>query len=189
MDVRFDPLLILTVRLGIGALFAAAFAHKFARFAEFEGTLTNYLKGMGFIGPRLFGGAIVRPLAGLVLLAEAIIVLISVLPQLLPFPGVLAALVLAGYALAMGLNLARGNPLPDCGCSWGKTPQPIGAGLVLRNMALALIALLAGAATNARALDGLDYVSAAVALLVFTLAYAAINQLLTLTDSNRGNAA
>ena len=89
----------------------------------------------------------------------------------------------------MGLNLLRGHPLPDCGCSWGATPQPVRGGLIVRNLILTGAALMIALPVTPRALGLIDGVSAVLALGIFTLIYAAANHLLTLTTPTRGIAA
>jgi hypothetical protein len=86
-------------------------------------------------------------------------------------PAALTGGMLLLYALAMGLNLLRGNVLLDCGCSFGAERHPVSPKLVFRNIALVLVAALMALPVIPRAMGLLDYLSAfasvAVAILVF----------------------
>lgn len=183
MDLLFDPLFVLTVRASIALLFASALVHKIQSFEEFEGSFSNYLQGMGIRRRRW-----VRQAAGLVILIEGLTVILCLWPTWNHFAGLLSALVLLSYAAAMGVNLARGHALPDCGCSWGKMPQQVGMPLVVRNLILAGVALSMTVPTTGRSIGALDMLSALFALIVAATAYAAINQLMALTTLARGDA-
>jgi len=105
-------------------LFATAALHKIRTFVEFTGFVSGY---------RLLPEALVRPASGVVVAAEIAAIpgalhLISGLSQL-------PALLLLGYAAAMGVNLLRGRSDIDCGC--GGTPMPISWMAVARNLLLA----------------------------------------------------
>ena len=75
------------------------------------------------------------------------------------------ALLMLGYALAIGINLARGRSYIDCGC--GGAAHPLSWGLVVRNGVLAAAALAASGATMDRPLDWLDAVTVVLGVLAF----------------------
>ena len=88
--------------------------------------------------------------------------------------GLASAALLATYAAAVGINLARGRRSIDCGC--GGTPRPIQPWLVGRNLVLAAASLALLAPVGARALGGLDALNAAMALAVAIGLYATLEQ-------------
>ena len=120
-------------------VFCQALTHKLRDPARFIQSIREY---------RLLPGALAIPLGVVLTLAElAIVVLIAaalVVPgfgyeQTARFGLAFACVLLAIYAVAMGINLARSQFDLDCGCTSGQTP--ISAGLVARNFGLATIAL------------------------------------------------
>ena len=82
------------------------------------------------------------------------------------------------YALAMAMNLLRKNELPDCGCNWGKQPQPVGPALVVRNGLLALIAIVVAVPVTQRELSIMDVASIIFATIAVVFLYAAVNNAL-----------
>lgn len=122
-------------------VFAQALAHKVRDFARFADSVRDY---------DLLPRPLAVPASAFLLLAElSAVVLIAVA---LAFPGAgdglagrlglgVAGLLLALYGLAMGINLGRRQFGLDCGCTSGS--MPISGGLVVRNVALFLLALAA----------------------------------------------
>ncbi|MBX9630370.1 MAG: methylamine utilization protein MauE [Burkholderiales bacterium] len=86
------------------------------------------------------------------------------------------ALLMLGYALAIGINLARGRSYIDCGC--GGAAHPLSWGLVVRNGVLAAAALAASGATMDRPLDWLDAVTVVLGVLAFFVTYLMADELL-----------
>jgi hypothetical protein len=87
----------------------------------------------------------------------------------------LAAALFALYGAAMAQALLRGRRL-DCGC--GGEPLAVSWTLVARNAVLAGVALLAGATMAPRPMGVGDFLVVAAALLLATLLYAALHQVL-----------
>ena len=87
----------------------------------------------------------------------------------------LAGALLALYGTGMALALAQGREL-DCGC--GGEPLPVSWALVARNAVLASLAGFAAWPAAARALGWQDFLVVAAAVLLATLLYAALNQVL-----------
>jgi hypothetical protein len=85
---------------------------------------------------------------------------------------------LALYAGAMGVNLARGRRHIDCGCMGPAARQSLSGWLIARNLLLALVALAGLQRTVPRELYWLDLVSVAAAVSALVLIYAAINHLI-----------
>jgi len=89
------------------------------------------------------------------------------------------AAVLAGYTLAIVVNLRRGRRHVTCGCGLsGNDGEYLSWGLVLRNAFLILVALLAALPASAREIGAGGYMMLAAALLASILLYAAASQLL-----------
>jgi hypothetical protein len=86
------------------------------------------------------------------------------------------ALLMLVYALAIGINLARGRSYIDCGC--GGAAHPLSWGLVVRNGVLAAAALAASGATMDRPLDWLDAVTVVLGVLAFFVTYLMADELL-----------
>ncbi len=82
-----------------------------------------------------------------------------------------AIVVLAAYALAIGLNLVRGRREIDCGCSGPGAEQPISWHLVARNCLLAALAATTFIAVPARTLGWIDWLTMAFAGLLAIVIY------------------
>lgn len=144
--------------LGMGVtsfIFVRAALHKIAEQGRFEGILADY---------GLLPEAALRPVTMLLPVAELAAALLLALPSTRTAGTVLAGFLLSLYAVAMAVNLLRGNRLVDCGC--GDEAEPISWKLVLRNSML--IAVMAGGAFGYGALHSLSegVVIWALALLV-----------------------
>lgn len=119
-----------------GLVFAQALAHKLRNPGHFARSVREYDLLPGPLTVPAAVVLIVAELSALVLIAWAFADRAGGLPGRLGLS--VAALLLALYGLAMGVNLARRKFGLDCGCTRGQTP--ISAGLVLRNLALAGLA-------------------------------------------------
>jgi hypothetical protein len=125
---------VLSLLSGVGAgvlalVFARSAAHKLMEFSFFSATLGEY---------RVFPKALVGPAAIALALAEALAIVLLIIPDTRTIGGTLAAGLLALYALAMTLNLRRGRSRIDCGC--GGPGQMISWSLVARNSVLTALA-------------------------------------------------
>jgi methylamine utilization protein MauE len=161
-----DPVVDAMVRAGLTLLLGAAAAHKLRDPATFAATLAEY---------RVLPPAVVPAVARLVPLVEAAVAL-GLATSIVVGPAA-AACLLAVYATAIGLNLARGRRDLDCGCGGPGTRRPIGTGLVVRNVALAAAALAVARPPASRELvwiDGLTVVAGTIAL---AAAYVAVDRL------------
>ncbi len=129
--IELIPLFSLTFVLFTLLIFIRAALHKIFDFLEFQGFVADY---------RLLPEALVKPAAGLLVMGELCIVALLLVDATRGVGLMLAAGLLAGYALAMGINLQRGHTRIECGC--GGTPQLLSRSLIWRNLGLILIALL-----------------------------------------------
>jgi hypothetical protein len=125
---------VLNLLSGVGAgvlalVFARSAAHKLTEFSFFSTTLGEY---------RVLPKALVGPAAIALALAEALAIVFLIIPDTRAIGAMLAAGLLALYALAMTLNLRRGRFRIDCGC--GGPGQMISWSLVARNSVLTALA-------------------------------------------------
>ena len=157
-----DPILGATASLLLVAVLGGAAWHKLLDRIAFRETLRDY---------QILPDAMVGPIALIVPFLELAACALLLLPRTREFGAFIAALLLAGYAVAIGLNLARGRTDIDCGCSWGSQGQPISAWLIARNGILIALAAVAATAWSERSLgvlDGLVVLAAAsFALLIY----------------------
>jgi hypothetical protein len=171
--MQLDITLADTLRTAMALLFGTGATHKLWSITEFQRTVGQYMRGLGAPLP-----GIERPLSLAVVLLELIVVATC----LLPGKGLLAAVLASGtlllYALAMAMNLLRGNRLLDCGCNWGKQPQPVVPALVIRNGVLALMAIAVALPVTHRELSMMDIASIIFATIAAVLLYAAANHVL-----------
>jgi uncharacterized membrane protein YphA (DoxX/SURF4 family) len=160
-----DPVVATIIRFALGWLFLAAPAHKLRDMVDFRSVLATY---------RIMPERLVVVAAWLVVFAEVAIGLGMLWQFAQAF--IAGAALLLVYAAVMAINLVRGRRFIDCGC--GGATQPLSIGLVLRNVVLAVAAIVALVPTPARPLGWLDVVSMAAGVLVLGALYAATNQLL-----------
>ncbi len=163
-EAAFDPLLVWIAVACLATLFAHAAVTKFADTLLVEQHLAAY--GVP--------GALLTPASRLLPAAELAAALLLLTPWRAA-GAVLAALLLAVYAAAMAWQRLHGRAL-DCGC--GGEPLPVSWALVARNLALAALAGLAAAPMKARAMSIGDFAVVAAAVLLGTLLFAALHQVL-----------
>jgi hypothetical protein len=139
-----DPIILLTLRLCLAVLFAAAASHKIRDPLAFRDTLGRY---------ELLPAALVGP-AGAALMGAELVIAVTVLFSRIA--SMAAAIVLAGYTVAIAVNLARGRTDLNCGCMGPAASAPISGWLVARNVLLVATALAASSAPASRPLVWLD---------------------------------
>lgn len=159
-----DPLWVWIALAATAVLLAQAAVAKLADRALFEQHLAAY--GAPFV--------LLPLLAWALSLAEAALALALFTPWRMAAAAA-AASVLLGYGVLMAWHRAHGRRL-DCGC--GGEPLAVSWLLVLRNALLAALAGLAGAPLGARAMGVGDFGVVAAAVLLGTLLYAALHQIL-----------
>ena len=164
--VTVDPAIALTARLVLIGVFGFALFHKLRAPGAFVAALANY---------RLVPNALTSVAATIVITAELATVLALATGSLI---GVAAAeALLAIYAAAMAVNIARGRRDIDCGCSGPGLRQSLSGWLVVRNVAIIAVTLPAFAGVTRRTLGIIDGFSIAAALAAFSLLYLSGNQL------------
>ncbi len=162
-----DPVVDVTLRAALALLLLAAAGHKLRDLPRFRATLADY---------RLLPHAIVPAAAGLVAGVElAIAAALLVLPR----PAlVAAAALLAVYAVAIGINLARGRRHIDCGCAGPAARQTISGRLVARNVLLATSALAGLAPAHPRPLVWVDALTIVGSTAALAALYATLDRML-----------
>lgn len=167
-----DPLAIGVACALLATLFAHGALTKSTDLPLFEQHLSAY--GVAF--------AALTAAARLLVVGEALVAVLLLSPW--RAAGAAGALVLLlVYAGAMAWHRLQGREL-DCGC--GGEPLSVSWVLVGRNLVLALLALLAMAPTLPRAMGLADFAVVAGAVVLGTLLYAALHQVLR--HAGRGRA-
>ncbi|EHR73368.1 Methylamine utilization protein MauE [Burkholderiales bacterium JOSHI_001] len=162
--IELDPLLVWMAAAALATLFAHAALDKARDLALTEQHVAAY--GVPF----QISAAFARALPAV----EALAALLLMTPWRAA-GAVLAAALLLAYAAAMAWHRLHGRSL-DCGC--GGEPLPVSWALVVRNGLLAALAGVAGAAMAPRAMGLGDFFVVVAALLMATLLYAALHQVL-----------
>jgi hypothetical protein len=164
LPAALDPLFGWIAAAGLAVLFAhAALAKSLDR-----PLFMQHLAAYGLAGRGLDAAALALPAL------EAATALLLLTPWR-EIGALLAGGLLLAYAAAMALHLARGRTL-DCGC--GGAPLPVSWTLVLRNLLLASVAGVATLPVSVRAMGVADFLVVAAAVVLGSLLYAALNQLL-----------
>jgi hypothetical protein len=166
-----DPVAVLTLRLSLALLFAAAAVHKLRDRRGFRRTLRRY---------RILPAALVGPAAALLTASEIMVA------ATLPFWRVAAlgaAAILALYAAAMALNLARGRRDLDCGCMGPAKSTPVSGALVARNLALAAAALASALPPATRPLAWVDALTITAATATAAACWLACERMLALAPA------
>src|SRR5262245_36242637 len=101
-----DPVIDATVRADLALLFVVAAAHKLRDPARFRATVADY---------RLLPDPLVPLGAACLIVAEPVVVAALASSRWWGLAG--AAALLALYAAAIAINLARGRRHLDCGCA------------------------------------------------------------------------
>lgn len=132
----------LAIRVLVSLVFLTAAYGKLRHWTAFQGVVANY---------RLLPEALVTPVAYVLPPVEALLGTALPLGLGSPWPEAGAAALLMLFAVAMGINVARGRRHIDCGCFQSALKQTLSWTLVARNVALSLllgVALLARAVPN-----------------------------------------
>jgi len=161
--MTIDPFIGFAVRGALAALMLASAVHKLRDLAGFRQAVEDY---------RLLPASVSPAVALLVPLAEAVAGVATLFGSGSGL--VAAAALLLLYAAAIAINLRRGRRTIDCGClAFGKTGQPIHAGMVLRNALLAMLGLaVAFAGMRDRPMLWVDWLGLTCAIMTAALLYA-----------------
>ncbi len=166
-SLAIDPALQVAPRLGLGLLLLWSALEKWRGFDAFRGAVSEYRLVPRPLLPTVTAGVLMTETAlGIGLLAVGTG----------PLAPLAAAALLGIYTAAIAINLRRGRRDIDCGCAGFAGPQPIGRGLVLRNLVLIGLALLCAAPSGPRDLIWLDALTVAFATLTLCALYASIER-------------
>ncbi len=159
--------LALIVRLGLLVLFVFSLAHKLRNLSLFNENIRDY---------RLTPEGLNAVVAAAILFVEFSIVILLVAKPVIGFA--LAGSMLLLYAVAMFINLMRGRSTIDCGCGRAGTGQTISYSLVMRNIAISLVAFLSTQGPAIASFSQQQLLLGLAGLVVTMLLYSAINELL-----------
>jgi hypothetical protein len=126
------------IRTLVALIFLTAAYGKARHWAVFQGVIANY---------RLLPEVLVAPVAYLLPPVEALLGTALLMSVGSPWPEAAAASLLVLFAIAMGINIARGRRHIDCGCFQSALKQSLSWKLVMRNVVLSPllgVAALAG---------------------------------------------
>jgi hypothetical protein len=164
MNLLSNPLCVLIAACALAVLFAHAALLK----ASDRELLTHHLAGYGV------PATLRQSVAHLVIAMEAVTAVALISPWR-ALGALMAAGLLATYALAMALQLLQHRRV-DCGC--GAQALPVSWVLVLRNALLVALAAIAAQSAEMRELNWMDFGVVMAALLLMVVLYSAIHQVL-----------
>ncbi|KWT64679.1 Methylamine utilization protein MauE [Hyphomicrobium sulfonivorans] len=150
-----DPLVTIFLRAFLALLFAGAAYSKLRHQEEFFGVVRNF---------RLMPEWIAAPFAAVLPWVELAVAVGLLVNPAVPYAAAAAGGLLLLFALAIGINVARGRKAIDCGCFRNGYRQHLSWMLVLRNVVLGGGALvLAGVADITRAATLFDITTGVMA--------------------------
>ena len=152
-------------RVCVGLVFVLAAVQKARHWKILPGVIANY---------RLLPRVTVPAASALLPPVEMIVGILLLSALLMPWAQACAAALLALFAAAMAVNIARGRAHIDCGCGQSFLKQTLRWTLVARNAGLALL-LLPSLSVAAAAMP-----SGIVAGLAFFLLYVVLNTIAAL---------
>jgi Methylamine utilisation protein MauE len=163
-----DPVVDATLRAGLALLFLMAAVHKLRDLAGFRATFAEY---------RLVPGVLV-PLGVTTVIGAELALAVGLALPAGPAVFALAAAMLAFYAAAIGVNLARGRRHIDCGCAGPGARRPISGWLITRNLVLAAAALAGIVPVRPRPLVWIDALTVVGATVVLAALWISLDRLL-----------
>ncbi len=192
-----DPVVVATLRAALGLLFLGAARHKLRDLAAFRATLAQYdllPRAATHVAAIALVAAESATAIGL-LAAAAAVVVVGIAGAEAPVriagaerdahaatweaaAAALASVLLAVYTAAIAAGLARGRRGIDCGCAGPALQQPLGGGLVARNLLLLGAALLCLGPMGSRPLVWLDAFTVLAAVGVLATWYSALERLM-----------
>ena len=167
--MNIDPVVFNIVNVCLSILFLSSGLQKLLNRQAFATILDQYA---------LLPAIILTPATVIIPCLEMACALALLSPGLhqLAVAGIVVLLLV--YAVAMSLNVRRGNVNIDCGCSFGVSQQTISMALVWRNSLLAIIALSLFAPLGNREIGLFDYGVVVLGIIQFSLLYLIANTLM-----------
>ena len=152
----------------IALIFAAAAIAKLTAWRELPGVVRNF---------RVLPRALVIPVALLLPPLEAAIAAGLLIKQARPVAALSAAVLFTIFGAALAVNYFRGRRRIDCGCFRSDLKQPISIAVIVRNVFLAVCALLLLLPGGTAALSPLAWAIAVAAALTLFLCYLSVGVL------------
>lgn len=169
-----DPVILVTLRALLALLFASAAWHKLSDLAAFRIVLHDYQ-----VLPR----ALITPATALVVAVEIALAAAFPWTRAAGVAAWTAMGLLAVYACAITINLARGRRTLDCGCASSAYRQPLSEWLVVRNAALIGAAAISLQPVAERPWTAVDSLTVVGAVASGTMTWAAAQRLLALATA------
>lgn len=175
-----DPLVTIFVRSFLALLFAGAAYSKLRHQEEFHGVVRNF---------RLMPEWLASPFAKVLPWLEVAIAVGLLVDASVPFAAAAASVLLVVFAVAIGINVARGRKAIDCGCFRTGYKQSLSWFLVARNVVLAGGGLMLATAPEAiRAITVVDILTGVMAALVAMTLYFTAGLVSGVATTARNNA-
>ena len=164
MNVVLSEALALLIAL----VFAGAAIAKLGAWSELPGVVQNF---------RVLPRTLVTPVALLLPLLEVAIALSILIKEMRSVAAVSAAVLFTVFGAALAINFFRGRRHIDCGCFRSELKQPISIAVVVRNVFLAVCALLLLPAGGTAALSPLAWAIAIAGAVTLFLCYLSVGLL------------
>jgi hypothetical protein len=148
-----DPLINLVISCGFAGLFLSAALKKLLSFSVFKATLEGY---------QIIPAGLQKPVSSLVIVLEFLLCGMWIIEPLRQTAAIGSSMILAMYAVAIGVNLLRSRSHISCGCGWRE--QPLSWALVARNGIYILIVLSTLIPQIYRELQWIDFALGVLAL-------------------------
>jgi hypothetical protein len=165
-----DPVVHLAIACCLALMLALSAIHKLLDLHTFGRVLGGYQIALKGLLPERLTPVLLVVLPLLELVASAGLIASFWVPA----SAFVAVALLALYAGVLGLSVAYGAAMDDCGCHFGIARQPLGAGLVWRNLALVSLAAHLLVPATGRPLGWVDLIT-----LMFSIVGAAALYLVT----------
>ena len=171
----YEPVVIIFCQLSLTVIFGLGAWGKFRELEEFTGIVRNY---------RLLPELAIRPVAYLMPVLETAIAVTLLAGTVHPYPAKGAFVLLAIFALAIGINILRGRRYIDCGCFKTTLKQRLSWWLVVRNgllMVMAAVLVVTGGSADmmTRPIAFLDVYTGTMATIVVVMFYVVLSHVLS----------
>ncbi len=163
--MTIDPVLQLAAALTLALVFGGGAASKLTAWAELEGVVGNF---------RVLPRTLVPVVSWTLPPVELLLAVLVMIPATRPLAAIGMGALLAVFAAAIALNIARGRTGIDCGCFRSSLKQNLSWWLVLRNVLLMVMAAACIVMPGARELGPADHFIVVMAALSLFSAYLSV---------------
>jgi uncharacterized membrane protein YphA (DoxX/SURF4 family) len=164
-----DPAFVNLLALALGAIFVTSGVMKLGDLELFESAVANY---------RLLPRLLEKPFAWTLPLVECACAAGMLFAATRAAAASMLILLLAMFAGAIAINLARGRRDIDCGCFGPALRQGLSGWLLARNFVLMMFAAIAALPVSARPILWLDVVTIGMGATTLIILYASANVVL-----------